>query len=391
MHRVAVFVATSLVALCASAGPSAKGSSAVGDTRAASAPSEGLLASLYGECGARSLALDAVASELLARRVRKEAAPSSERIAELTEAEGVAQPWPRAWSLASRSPSALAGRFDAWLARGSSTTGAPANLRRCGLAHQIDASGETTLAAVTVDALAELAPLPRTTRVYGWVSFDARLLVDASDAKVVLLDPSGEPKRVLTSLTGKRVRSRFNLDRAGVWTVQLLATLDSGPIPVLEARLTAGAEPVTEAPATEAVPEKDAVTEKGAVTERDAVRALAELVSATRKKAGVRGLARDVALDRVAAAHARAMRDSRKVAHDLGDGSPRARVRDAGVVAKQVGENVSHAACAEAAHRALFASPSHRENLIFPGFRRIGIGTARDADGSLWVTELFAD
>jgi uncharacterized protein YkwD len=55
------------------------------------------------------------------------------------------------------------------------------------------------------------------------------------------------------------------------------------------------------------------------------------------------------------------------------------------------GENVAHAIDVTRAHRALWASPSHRENLLQPRFDRVGIGIALDADGSIWVCEVFAD
>src|SRR5437764_1249808 len=60
-------------------------------------------------------------------------------------------------------------------------------------------------------------------------------------AAVVLLGPDGAPRRVLATLGADgAIRSRFRLDRTGVWKVQVLATLASGPEPVLEAVLLAG-------------------------------------------------------------------------------------------------------------------------------------------------------
>jgi hypothetical protein len=44
------------------------------------------------------------------------------------------------------------------------------------------------------------------------------------------------------------------------------------------------------------------------------------------------------------------------------------------------------------AHRALWASPSHRSNLLDARFTAIGVGVARDEqDGSSWICETFAD
>jgi uncharacterized protein YkwD len=83
------------------------------------------------------------------------------------------------------------------------------------------------------------------------------------------------------------------------------------------------------------------------------------------------------------------MRAARTVGHDVGDGDPSVRVRDAGLVAKEVGENVAHAATVTLAHRALYASPSHRANLLKSSFSTLGVAVLADPDGSVWVAELF--
>jgi uncharacterized protein YkwD len=102
-------------------------------------------------------------------------------------------------------------------------------------------------------------------------------------------------------------------------------------------------------------------------------------------------LLRDPALDALAQAHAEAMRRTRRIAHDAGDGDPKTRVEAANLDILAAGENVAHALDVARAHRALWASPSHRENLLEPRFDRIGIGMALDSDGSIWVCEVFAD
>jgi uncharacterized protein YkwD len=40
-------------------------------------------------------------------------------------------------------------------------------------------------------------------------------------------------------------------------------------------------------------------------------------------------------------------------------------------------------------HQALMNSPGHRANILEPRFRKIGVGTYRDAKGQFWVTEDF--
>jgi uncharacterized protein YkwD len=57
---------------------------------------------------------------------------------------------------------------------------------------------------------------------------------------------------------------------------------------------------------------------------------------------------------------------------------------------RSAGENAAHAGDLRRAHRSLWASPSHRENLLHPAFDLVGIGVAKDDDGtSVWVCEIF--
>ena len=84
------------------------------------------------------------------------------------------------------------------------------------------------------------------------------------------------------------------------------------------------------------------------------------------------------------------MRRARKTAHDVGDGDLNQRLEQLGLELT-AGENVAHAAGAQQAQRALWASPSHRENLLLPSFNLVGIGVAADADGTLWVCQVFAN
>jgi uncharacterized protein YkwD len=114
------------------------------------------------------------------------------------------------------------------------------------------------------------------------------------------------------------------------------------------------------------------------------------MVNGARASEGLGALRRDARLDRIARSHAEAMRAERRLAHEAADGSPGDRVQNAGILARSVGENVARAADANHAHRTLWQSPSHRSNLLDAGFDSCGIGVAPDADGTIWVCELFA-
>jgi uncharacterized protein YkwD len=114
------------------------------------------------------------------------------------------------------------------------------------------------------------------------------------------------------------------------------------------------------------------------------------MMLAARQTQAVAPLAHDPELDQLALAHARAMRRAALVAHDVGDGDPAERLDPTGSSQLLIGENVAHAATIRLAHRALWRSPSHRLNLLQPRFDRFGVGVSTDADGSVWITELFS-
>lgn len=334
-------------------------------------------APLLALCPAGDAALHAVAARLAAR-----ALPSRdmESIAYALRVAGEPHVWPRAWTLSGKGldRNTAATRMRAWLA-----SFGDAGRRRCGVASATDGDGTNVYAAVAVDAQADLARVPMRVHAGAWVSIDATILVPATAAKVVVLGPTGAPRTVPTSFDGGRVRARFAADREGTWLAQVLLDGATGPRPVLETFVFADVAPPASQPIAAAPGERagDGVT--------DAADALARMVTVAREAEGLAPLARDEALDRVARAHAERMMAAQKVGHDVGDGDPRRRIEEAGIVARESGENVAHAATVALAHRALWASPSHRGNLLHARFDRIGIGIVPDPDGSVWVTESF--
>jgi len=55
---------------------------------------------------------------------------------------------------------------------------------------------------------------------------------------------------------------------------------------------------------------------------------------------------------------------------------------------RKLGENVGTGDTVAALQAAFMASQTHRDNILKPGYRFIGVGTKR-ADGKLWVTVIF--
>jgi len=334
---------------------------------------------LLGEsCQLRDGALDRVAAALAKRFAAGEALPDTVELELLLRQQGAPYVWPRSFARSQSGDPAAAGvRLQSWLA--SST---PAGEQRCGLA--VEQRGpETSLAVVAADALADLESLPLRARVGSWLTVRATLRVPASGAKVVLLGPSRSPRPLPTAFDGQRLSAPFALDRPGRFLVQVLAEVEGGPRPVLEALVFADVEPPARAE-----PEP-APGETAAATETDPAEAIERMLAQARNEEGLPRLHRDALLDQVAQGHAEAMRDAGRIGHDLGRGDPAERTRAAGLELISAGENVALASSVVLVHRKLFASPSHRANMLSPRFDAVGIGAVRDGSGRVWVCQLF--
>jgi uncharacterized protein YkwD len=331
-------------------------------------------------CGSPDAGLVETARWVLARKLRGLPTPEFDEIAWMQRAAGEPHSWARAWVATGGTleQGATWARLDAWL--GAPATSAP---RRCGTATGAAADGARTLVVVAVDALADLAPLPTRARPGEWLTVEARLRVPAAGGEVILLGPSGLPRRVPTSFRGSTLRARFAPDRPGKFELQVVADVAGGPRPVLEAILFAGVEPTAQSGGSRA-PGEEAADDR-----LDDGDSLARMMTAARASVGLPPLVRDARLDAVARAHAAQMASAHVLAHDLGGGDAPDRLRAASIERTLVGENVAHASSVRLAHRSLWMSPSHRSNLLRREFDRVGLGVARDEHGDAWVVELL--
>jgi uncharacterized protein YkwD len=241
----------------------------------------------------------------------------------------------------------------------------------------------TTRVALAVDVLADLRALPTSATVGRDIDFEAQLLFDTPHAELLLLGPRGLPRRLSLARESRTLRSNFRAEHAGAWLVQLMADAAGGPRPVAEALVFAGTEPDATF-ASRSAPGEDVPL--GA----DPAEALFSMANQARSSEDTPPLRRHATLDRVALSHARAMQQAARLAHDVGSGSPDRRVEEAGLSPRAVGENVAHAMDVRSAHRVLWSSPSHRQNLLTRHFDHLGVGLASDPDGTIWVAEVFA-
>jgi uncharacterized protein YkwD len=132
-------------------------------------------------------------------------------------------------------------------------------------------------------------------------------------------------------------------------------------------------------------------------------RAMAQLVNAERAKIGLNALTYDESLAEVARAHSAEMRDSNYFAHESPTAalrSPFDRYRAAfAAIPLVVAENIFRAwgtrhqlsdVDVQKAHASLMNSSGHRANILQPRVTRIGIGILANANGDIWVTQMFA-
>jgi uncharacterized protein YkwD len=243
----------------------------------------------------------------------------------------------------------------------------------------------TLLGMVVAEALAELDPLPSRVLPGTRIELQARLLEPSTHVELVLLGPRGAPRRVATELAGDRVSAVFYLDAVGTHLAQLMLDREGGPEPALEAWIGVG-KALPEAPLTEFVPGEGATIGSSSPEAR-----ITAMLNAARRSEGISELRRHPELDRLARAHAQAMRRAGRLAHDLGNGNPIFRVQAASLAATTTGENLARASSLTRAHRAIWASPSHRANLLAAHFDSLGVGLARDAQGDWWLCQLLVD
>ena len=337
---------------------------------------------LSSKCGVSEEALRRVAQRLLLRKTLNLPYLDLDGLTFAQRVNGEPHVWPRAWIVSGRAMDheSTVKKLEAWRQSFHDI-----GERRCGLASGYAPDGTQIVAAIALDAVADLvAPVPVRTHAGSWLSVEARMLVPATGAHVVVVGPGGEPRTVPTSFDGTNVRARFAPERPGAFTVQVVADVATGPRPVLEVQTYADAEPPQQMPNL-AAPGEVAAT--GVADERDA---LVRMVQALRSHEGVPQLRHDARLDAIAAAHAQRMKNAHTIGHDVGDGDPAQRLQNAGLSAVEAGENVAHAQNVLLAHRALWQSPSHRANLQRAEYDTLGVAVLGDPDGSVWVAEVFA-
>ncbi len=120
--------------------------------------------------------------------------------------------------------------------------------------------------------------------------------------------------------------------------------------------------------------------------------AMLDLVNAERTATGAPILVLDAELTAVARLHGIEMFTEGYFSHESPiTGTPFDRLDARGISYRLAGENLAFAPDVEQAHTGLMNSPGHRENILEPGYRRVGIGAVESETHGTMYVQLFTD
>ncbi|HLC87923.1 MAG TPA: CvpA family protein [Patescibacteria group bacterium] len=116
------------------------------------------------------------------------------------------------------------------------------------------------------------------------------------------------------------------------------------------------------------------------------------LVNQARRAQNLQALTVDESLAGIARAHSADMFTRGYFAHSSPEGKNVAdRAAEAGIIYLVIGENLAYAPSVELAHKGLMESKGHRENILSPEFKKIGIGIMDGGVYGLMVTQVFSN
>lgn len=157
------------------------------------------------------------------------------------------------------------------------------------------------------------------------------------------------------------------------------------PAPQVTAVPTAA--PVTEATKTPSQSMGDYTTESLSAQEQKAW----NLLNQDRMYRGLAPLPLDPQLSAIARAKSRDMDEKDYFAHTSPTyGSAADMLRAFGYIFSAVGENIAHHATVEKSQAAFMTSDGHKRNILGANWTKVGIGVWQDAQGYVYVTQLFA-
>jgi uncharacterized protein YkwD len=120
---------------------------------------------------------------------------------------------------------------------------------------------------------------------------------------------------------------------------------------------------------------------------------LLELTNLERKKKELAPLRPNPHLFQLARGHSGNMARQGKMDHVLDGKTPFDRLRDSGYLFVKGAENIAAGDTTVSAAdimKAWMSSKDHRENILLPEYTEVGVGLARDPEGQVYYTQVFA-
>ncbi len=224
------------------------------------------------------------------------------------------------------------------------------------------------------------------------LSFHGSLGPTHTGARAFLSTPSGSVQPLQVQVRGGDRRvfhgSVHVPDELGRYQLEIVADTENGPIVVANRALFVGDDPAS-APAPH---------EQAAYGASDGERLWA-LMNTARERLGLAPFVLDPDLSRVAHAHAAHMAERHYFGHDTRASGSRSeatvimRLKAARIHFSEAAENIAESASIEDAHESLMSSPGHRQSILSPRFRKVGVGVAEgrlaSGDRSVYVVVDF--
>lgn len=251
--------------------------------------------------------------------------------------------------------------------------------------------------------IAHLELFPKFIEAENPVSLQGRLEPGYQELKVLVTRPDGRTIEIKPALDSQKefiVSLPLTSENKGRYIVEVEASAEGGPevaslFPVdylIRSRPTTYHSSV----AARKNPPSDMKEKEPILTEREAEVLLIELINNQRMDAGQIPLMEEDRLREMARGHSRDMSENQFARHvspstgDLVD-----RVKKANIAYLKVGENIAINTSIDSAHRSLMTSPAHRQNILDPEYRYLGVGVTRQLKPSgqvlYLITENFAD
>ncbi len=227
----------------------------------------------------------------------------------------------------------------------------------------------------------ELSPFPRAfAKPTGLQKLCGTLAEPLQTAELFVTRPEGAVERLPMKPEGAQLCASLDFRSMGRHAVEVLGTGPRGPEVTALLFVDVGA---VHPDAEDALPEPpDAKSARATLLAR---------INALRLQMGLQAVQPDAELEAVAQSWAQRLADEGFFSHIAPDGSTlKQRLAAAGYKFSAAGENLGLSSGPLAAHFGIEHSPGHRNNLLEPAHRRLGLGLAKRSDGLEVLVEVLA-